>query len=142
MEMQSHTEVVQASAERCFDTITDFAKYPQWFSGIEDAEVEQSDPEAGLWTVRYQLHMVVRSISYTLDYRGERPSRLTWKLARGDVNDIEGSYDFVRLEPELTEATCAQAIDIGFWVPGPIRRGFERSALADSVREFKRAAEA
>jgi hypothetical protein len=32
-------------------------------------------------------------------------------------------------------------VDVGFWIPGPIRKTFERTALIDSVREFKKAAE-
>ncbi len=142
MERQSHTEVVEAPIALCFDTITDFEHYPEWFSGIEDARIERADPEACLWTVCYRLHMVVRTISYTLDYTGERPGRLDWKLSGGDVKAIEGSYIFTELEPNLTEATCTQAVDVGFWIPGPIRRTFERSALVDSVRQFKEAAQA
>jgi ribosome-associated toxin RatA of RatAB toxin-antitoxin module len=141
MEMQSHTEVVHAPIRVCFDTIVDFARYPDWFSGITAAHVEQADPDAGLWTVRYELNMVIKTISYTLSYQSQRPTELHWHLARGDVKDVKGNYLFTRLEDDLTEAECTQAIDIGFWIPGPIKRGFEKSALGDSVREFKKAAE-
>ncbi|RMD82453.1 MAG: hypothetical protein D6815_09205 [Candidatus Dadabacteria bacterium] len=142
MERQSHTEIIEAPIEVCFETITDFEKYPDWFTGIEQAVVERADPDRCLWTVRYRLHMVVKTISYTLSYEGKRPEWLAWSLERGDVKAIEGSYAFKRLEPTRTEATCTQAVDVGFWIPGPLRRTFERTALADSVRQFKEAAEA
>ncbi len=141
MESYSHTEIVHASLERCFDTLVDFANYPQVFSMISAASVEHSDPGAGLWTVRYELNAILKTISYTLDYRGQRPERLEWKMARGDLKDIEGVYVLEGLEDELTEATCTQALEVGVWVPGPIRKIFEESALATSVREFKKAAE-
>jgi len=142
VEKQSHVEVVEAPIEVCFETIVDFAHYPEWFSGISTAEVLESDPVAGTWTVRYGLDMILKTIRYTLEYRSRRPHELTWKLVAGDVSDVEGIYTFTSLEPDLTEAECRQAVDVGFWIPGPLRRTFERSAVADSVREFKAAAEA
>jgi ribosome-associated toxin RatA of RatAB toxin-antitoxin module len=142
METQSHTEMVRAPVEICFDTIVDFARYPQWFSGITEANIEQADAASGTWTVAYQLDMTIKTIAYTLAYQAQRPENLTWKFVRGDVNDVEGSYVFRPIDDSMTEATCTQGIDIGFWIPGPIKRTFEKSALGDSVREFKKAAEA
>jgi ribosome-associated toxin RatA of RatAB toxin-antitoxin module len=141
MERQSHTEVVHAPIEVCFDTIVEFESYPDWFSGIATATILDQDPARGRWTVEYTLNMIVKTISYTLAYQSERPHRLTWKLVAGDVKDVEGIYEFVRLEHALTEATCKQAVDVGFWIPGPLRRTFEKTAVKDSVREFKKAAE-
>jgi ribosome-associated toxin RatA of RatAB toxin-antitoxin module len=141
MERQSHTEVVQAPLGTCFDTIVDFKQYPDWFSGITTAKVIEHDAKKKTWTVEYTLHMIVKTISYTLFYQGEPPGSLTWKLLRGDVKDVQGSYRFVELEPGVTEATCTQGVDVGFWIPGPLRRTFESTALVTSVREFKQAAE-
>ena len=141
MERQSHTEAVTAPIDVCFETVVDFERYPEWFSGITAAAVLAADSGRGLWTVEYKLNMIVKTVSYTLAYESERPRLLTWKLVRGDVKDIQGTYRFTELEPDVTEATCTQGVDIGFWIPGPLRRTFERSALADSVRELKKAAE-
>ena len=141
MERQSHTEVVKAPIGTCFEAIVDFEQYPDWFTGISRAIVEKKDEAKGLWTVTYELQIVIKTISYTLDYRSERPHTLTWTRARGDVKNIEGDYRFTELEAGLTEAECTQGVDIGFWIPGPLRRIFERTALIDSVREFKKAAE-
>ena len=142
METQTHGEFVRAPIEVCFDTIIDFEKYPTWFSGISAARIEKADPAGGLWTVRYELSMIIKTISYTLAYQSRRPSELTWKLVRGDVKDVEGSYLFTKVEDGVTQARCTQAVDVGFWIPGPFKRTFEKSALSDSVREFKKAAEA
>ncbi len=141
METHTHTEVVAAPLELCFDVLVDFAHYPQWFGMIQTARIAESDPAAGTWTVEYELHAIVRTIRYTLSYQSKRPHLLSWKMTAGDLSAIKGSYELVELEPGLTEATCTQALDVGFWVPGPLRRIFEQSALTDSVREFKQAAE-
>ena len=141
MEEQSHTEVVHAPIDVCFQTIVDFEMYAKWFSGITAARLCESNPEAGTWTVAYELDMTLKTLRYTLAYKSEGAHDLTWKLVEGDVTDVAGSYTFRDLGDGTTEATCSQAIEIGFWIPGPIKRTFERSALADSVREFKKAAE-
>jgi len=142
MESQTHTEVVDAPIDVCFAAVTDFERYPEWFSGISEAEVLSANVEAGLWTVRYGLNMIVKTITYTLEYESVPPNTLTWRSIDGDIRAIEGSYRFVELEPGLTEATCTQSVDVGFWIPGPLKRTFEKSALGDSVRELKTAAEA
>ncbi|MFN2426602.1 MAG: SRPBCC family protein [Candidatus Binatia bacterium] len=141
MESRSHTEVVRASIDVCFDTLVDFESYPRTFRVIRSATVEQADSAAGLWQVRYELDAILKTITYTLAYQSTRPNLLTWKMTTGDLTAIEGRYDLLELEPGLTEATCTQAIDVGMWVPGMVRRAFERSAVEDSVREFKQAAE-
>lgn len=141
MESRSHTEVVRAPIDLCFDTLVDFPNYPKWFRVIRTATVESADPAAGLWRVRYELDAILKTITYTLAYESRRPTLLTWKMTTGDLSAIEGRYDLLELEPGLTEATCTQAIDVGMWVPGMVRRAFERSAVEDSVREFKIAAE-
>ena len=41
-----------------------------------------------------------------------------------------------------TKATYTQEVDLGFWVPGPIRRMVEQRALRESVEDFKKAVEA
>jgi hypothetical protein len=141
MESRSHTEVVRAPIDVCFDTLVDFAKYPEWFRVIQNAKIEAEDPTAGRWQVCYELDAILKTIRYTLSYEGERPARLKWTMTTGDLKAIEGCYELVELEPGLTEATCTQAIDVGMWVPSIVRRAFERSAVEDSVREFKQAAE-
>lgn len=141
MESQTHTEVIAAPIPVCFAAVTDFEQYPEWFSGISAAEILAADVASGRWRVRYGLDMVLKTISYTLEYDSEPPTLLVWKSIDGDIRAIQGSYRFVELEPDVTEATCTQSIDVGFWIPGPLKRTFEKSALADSVRELKTAAE-
>ena len=142
MESRSHTEVVRAPIDVCFATLVDFAKYPETFRVITAAKIESADDSACRWQVAYELDAILKTVRYTLSYEGERPRRLQWKMTSGDLAAIEGCYELVELEPGLTEATCTQSIDVGMWVPGIVRRAFESSAVQDSVREFKAAAEA
>jgi len=140
-EQQFNTEIA-ASVQQCFATITNFAAYPQWFSSIEHAAILAAHPDGIGKLVEYRIDMKLKSIRYVLEYAHRKPTELTWQSVEGDVEAIEGRYLFEKLEPSLTRATCRQAVSIGFWVPGPIRKLMEQQALKQSVLEFKAAAEA
>jgi len=140
-EQEFATEVA-ASVAHCFATITAFEQYPQWFSGIERAAVLERHADGYGKRVDFSINLTIRSIRYVLAYQYEKPTRLTWRSVDGDVESVEGSYRFEKLAPQRTRVTCRQAISLGFWIPGPIRRLLERNALEQSVREFKAAAEA
>ena len=87
--------------------------------------------------VEFHIDAKVKTIRYVLEYQHKKPSQLTWQSVEGDVESIEGVYRFKKLGPSKTEATCRQEIKLGFWLPGPLRRLAERTALTQSVNEFK-----
>jgi hypothetical protein len=85
--------------------------------------------------------MTIKTVRYVLEYTYQPPRAGYWRMIEGDLGGVEGSYEFDEHDGRTT-ATCTQAIDIGFWVPGFLRATAERKALRDSVEEFKRAVEA
>jgi len=132
---------IAASPTDCFDVILDFDRYPEWSSAIERSRILERDKSGVGRIVEFYLDMKVRSLRYVLEYAYKRSSELTWHSVEGDVESIEGYYHFRKLAPALTEATCRQEIQLGFWLPGPLRRLAERTALRQSVEEFKTAVE-
>jgi ribosome-associated toxin RatA of RatAB toxin-antitoxin module len=139
---QVFTVEVRASVPQCFSVITDFEQYPEWFSSIEHAAILERDAKGVGTLVEYRIDMKLKSIRYVLAYAYEKPTDLSWRAVDGDVEAIEGAYRFEKLGPSLSRVTCRQAVSIGFWVPGPIRKMLEAQALKQSVLEFKAAAEA
>jgi ribosome-associated toxin RatA of RatAB toxin-antitoxin module len=133
---QSFSAEIQATPEQCFAAITDFAAYPRWSSVISKTTVLDAHPDGLPRRVEFELDMKIRTVRYVLDYSYRRPHRLDWKLVEGDVEDVAGTYTFERVDHK-TRATCEQAVSLGFWIPGPIRRIAEQKALKDSVLEFK-----
>ena len=132
---------VKASVRHCFATITDFESYPEWFSTIQNINVLDRYRNGLAKRVEYRIDMKLKSVRYVLAYEYEKPTRLTWKAVDGDLEAIEGAYDFEKLGARLTRARCRQAVSLGFWVPGPIRGLLEQRALKQAVLEFKAAAE-
>jgi hypothetical protein len=138
---QSVSVEVDAGVESCLDVLLDFESYPQWSTPIARARVLTRDEAGRGRDVEFDLDMKIRTVHYVLTYSYDLPARATWSLREGDVKSVQGAYEFEPLGPGRTRATCRQAVDLGFWIPGMIRRIFERQALRDSVSEFKAEAE-
>jgi ribosome-associated toxin RatA of RatAB toxin-antitoxin module len=138
---QEFSTEVHASLSQCFATISDFERYPGWFATVEQTEVLDRYPNGLAKQVEFHVDMKLKTVRSVLEYRYDKPKRLTWKSVAGDLEAIEGSYRFEKLGPALTRATCRQAVSLGFWLPGPLRTLIERRALKQSVLEFKAAAE-
>ena len=138
---QEFSTEVEASITQCFNTLVDFDAYPDWSSPIQSASVLERYPNKLGRLVEFELDMKLRTVRYVLEYEYEKPTRLTWQSRDGDVESVEGSYTLEKLGPKKTAVVCCQKIVLGFWIPGPIRSMFERSALKQSVLEFKAAAE-
>lgn len=143
---QELSVIVEAPMQACFDVIVDFPSYPDWNSALTAARIEQVS--RGLAKrVAFELDARVKTIRYVLEYQYKKPREVTWKSVGGDVNSITGSYRFEAIDAGRTRASCRQVIDLGFWLPGPIRRLAENTALGQALAEFKteverRAAEA
>ena len=139
---QSYSTTIAGSVDDCFAVLTDFAAYPEWSSPIQESRILECHPDGLARQVAFALDMTVKTLRYTLEYTWDRPRGGTWKLVEGDVKDVEGAYVFTDAGGGKTKATCTQAIDVGFWVPGFLKRTFEAKALQDSVEEFRKAVEA
>ena len=137
---QSYSTTVAGTVDECFGVLVDFEAYPQWSSVIKKCRVLERYPDGSAKRVEFILDMTIKTIRYVLEYAYDRPRGATWRLVEGDVKDVEGSYRFDET-PTGVMATCTQAVDLGFWVPGFIRSLAEAKALRDSVEEFKRAVE-
>jgi len=138
---QSYSAEIAGSVNDCFGVLTDFESYPQWSGPVTECRVLDRHPDDLPRRVAFALDMTLKTVRYVLEYTWEPPHTGRWHLTEGDLKDVQGSYQFEKLQ-DRTKATCSQSIDLGFWVPGPIRRPFEQKALRDSVEEFKKAVEA
>ena len=138
---QQHVVEIAATPLDCFTAIVDFASYPKWAGGIEEATILERDADGVGRIVEYHLNMRIKTVRYVLEYAYHKPAELTWHAVDGDVESIEGAYNFRKLGQQRTEATCRQLVDLGFWIPGPLRALAEQAALRQSVLEFKREVE-
>jgi hypothetical protein len=132
---------VEASIAQCFTTLVDFESYPDWFSPIQKTRVLSRYPNKLGREVEFHLDMKLRTVRYVLEYEYDKPKQLVWHSVDGDLESVVGAYDLAKVAAKRTRVTCRQRIVLGFWVPGPIRSLIERTALKQSVLEFKAAEE-
>ncbi|MBX3027427.1 SRPBCC family protein [bacterium] len=128
---------IAASQAECFAAILDFERYPEWSSAVTQARILERDRAGVGRIVEFHIDAKIKTLRYVLEYQHKKPTQLTWHSIDGDIESIEGIYRFKKLAPTRTEASCRQEIRLGFWLPGPLRRLAERTALAQSVNEFK-----
>jgi ribosome-associated toxin RatA of RatAB toxin-antitoxin module len=128
---------IAASLAECFAAVLDFERYPEWSSAVSTARVRERGKDGVGRIVEFSIDARIRTIRYVLEYAAKPPAELTWHAVEGDIESIEGYYHFRKLGPTRTEATCRQEIQLGFWLPGPLRKLAERTALKQSVTEFK-----
>ena len=128
---------IGASQADCFAAILDFERYPEWSSAVSRARIIERDAAGIGKVVEFHIDAKVKTIRYVLEYKHKKPNQLTWRSIDGDIELVEGAYRFRKLGADRTEAACHQQITLGFWLPGPLRRLAERTALAQSVNEFK-----
>ncbi len=132
-----HVVAIAATPLECFTTIIDFESYPEWSGSIEHAAILEHDADGVGRIVEYRLNMRIKTVRYVLEYAYRKPTELTWRSVDGDIQSIEGVYRFRKVTAHSTQATCRQAVELGFWIPGPLRRLAEQTALRQSVTEFK-----
>ncbi len=128
---------VAASPAQCFEVLLDFERYPQWSSAVSKARILERDEHGVGKLVEFHIDAKVKTIRYVLEYHYKKSSLLSWKSIDGDVESIEGAYRLKKLAADRTEAACRQEIKLGFWLPGPLRKLAERTALSQSVNEFR-----
>lgn len=133
---QTFETIVDAHRKICAEVLLDFENYPDWSGPIVEAEILTRDEAGRGVRVAFGLDMKIRTIRYVLEYRYALPGAIEWSLVEGDISSVEGSYVLDALSEEQTRAICHQSIELGFWVPGPLRRIAERQALRESVLEF------
>jgi hypothetical protein len=139
---RSETIEIASPREACLSVLLNFENYPRWSVPILEAKVLESDSEGRGVRVAFALDMTIKTVRYTLAYAFELPERFSWKLVEGDISDVVGSYELSESAAGSTTATCEQTVDPGFWIPGPIRRLAESTALRTSLEELKKAVEA
>jgi len=128
---------IAATPAQCFEVLLDFERYPEWSSAVTGARIVERDAHGVGRIVEFHIDAKVKTIRYVLEYAYKKSSQLTWTSIDGDVQSIAGAYRLRKLGTNRTEAACRQEIELGFWLPGPLRKLAERTALKQSVTELK-----
>ncbi len=140
--LSEHILVVEAMPETCFDVLVDYDRLREWQKAVVECDVLEHDKKSGSKLVEMKLDLQIRQVRYIMRFHYDRPHRIWWDYIEGDVNSIDGEYQFYQGEEEgTTEVHYRLEIDPGRFVPGPIKKILTDQALKTSLQELKDRAE-
>jgi ribosome-associated toxin RatA of RatAB toxin-antitoxin module len=135
----TRTILINAPPEKVFDVISSFDRYGEFLPEVK--KVWTSERKGNEVKVHYEVN-VVKTIRYTLLFKEERPTRVSWTFVEGEVmKDNKGSWV---LEPDgegRTKATYSVEMALGPLVPKAIINGLVEQSLPKMLDAFKRRAE-
>jgi ribosome-associated toxin RatA of RatAB toxin-antitoxin module len=132
---------IAAPPEDVFSVASDFSSYSDWNANIARVEVLERD-DAGRGTkVWMEVDAKLKMLTYTLAYYyTEAPRSFSWTLVDGDVEELEGSYEFEG-RGGVTKVAYEMRVDPGFPIPGFLRRQAERQIARAALEDLKRRVE-
>ncbi len=130
---------IDASPEALYDVAADIGSYPEWATGVKEAEVLETGPDGQVTKARFVIEGFIKEIAYVLEYTHNRPARLSWTATESDdIEMLEGSYLFNPQEDGSTEVVYSLSVIPRFTIPGFIRRQAERQIVTTALRGLRK----
>jgi len=131
--------IVEASAERVWDVLTDYENFAEVFKGIDKVTVLSENKHGA--KVEFWVSVIFKKSHYVLHRKYEKPNELlTWKRASGDLKVIEGSWEIKTLpDSENVMLIYSSFVDIGGIIPTRLVRWHakrEVSNMAERLRSW------
>jgi hypothetical protein len=84
----------------------------------------------------------IRKVDYIVRYSYDLPHGLRWEQESGDLKENTGKYTFEPRDDGSTDVTVDIVAEVGFFVPGPMKKLIRDQSLKNSMRELKKRVEA
>lgn len=132
----SKTIEIKASPKRCYEVITDYENYPEFFKELHEVQVSEKKGNTAL--VTYEINLI-KKIHYTLKMVGKPHKRVEWTFVEGDImKDNHGFWELEEIKKGVTRATYNIDITFGLFVPSLITKkliGFNLPAMLQACKE-------
>jgi carbon monoxide dehydrogenase subunit G len=139
----SSSLTVAATRATVLGVVADFARYPDWATGIRSAEVVEAGPDGRARRVRFSLDAGPIRDSYVLAYDWEGDAAVRWQLAEAGsaVTQMSGAYLFAD-EGTGTRVKYELAVATRLPLPGMLKRRAEKMIIDAALKGLKKRAEA
>jgi uncharacterized membrane protein len=131
-------QVIEAPADKIIEALTDFETFPEWQAAVLECEVLERDDDGRGSLVRMKVDAKVRKVEYVVRYAYDLPNSLAWEQVSGDLKENIGKYTFAPRDDGSTEVTVDIVAEVGFFVPGPMKKLIREQSLKNSLRELKK----
>jgi ribosome-associated toxin RatA of RatAB toxin-antitoxin module len=133
----SSTISITAAAPAVLAVIADFAAYPQWVTGVQEARVLSTTVDGRAEQVHFVLDAAPIKDEYTLEYVWDGDRAVHWHLVEGKVlTALEGTYE-LRERNGQTEVTYRLEVDVGMPLIGMLKRKAEKVIIDAALRGLK-----
>jgi ribosome-associated toxin RatA of RatAB toxin-antitoxin module len=135
----AYTEVINAPQDKIVDALLDFDHYTEWQSGMLDCSVKERDDEGRGTLVELYVDAKIKKIRYTTRYWYElEDGRMGFELVEGDLKECTGRYTFEPQDDGSTRVSIDITTEVGFFVPGPMKKLIRDQSLKNSMRDLKK----
>lgn len=133
------TETIAAPADKIIEALTGFEAFTEWQSAVKECEVLERDSEGRGTLVHMLVDAKVRKLDYVVSYRyDDLPAGLSWEMVSGDMKENTGVYSFAERADGGTDVTVDLVAEVGFFVPGPMKKLIKDQSLKNSIRELRK----
>lgn len=134
MATATRTEIVEVDINKLYETIVDYAKYPEFVDGVSSTKViDQNETSA---KVEYSVNMI-KTFKYTLATKQSRPTHVSWTLESGDLfKKNEGEWKLKDLGNGKTEVTYTLEVDFKMFAPSSILTALTQKNLPIMMESF------
>jgi ribosome-associated toxin RatA of RatAB toxin-antitoxin module len=134
-----YTEVISAPQDKIVDALTDFEHYTEWQSGMLECTVKERDEEGRGSLVEVYVDAKIKKIRYTTRYWYKLDEgQLGFDLVDGDLKECTGRYRFEPQDDGSTKVSIDITTEVGFFVPGPMKKLIRDQSLKNSMRDLKK----
>ena len=142
-EQTTSSIVVDAEPGAVMEVIGDFAAYPEWAKGVQEATIVTAGPEGWAERVFFRLDVSPIKDEYTLAYEWDGYDEVTWTLVEGKMlRMLDGAYTLRDLGNGSTEVTYRLALDVSIPLIGMLKRKGEKILIDTALKGLKKRVEA
>jgi ribosome-associated toxin RatA of RatAB toxin-antitoxin module len=142
-EQTTSSIVVDAEPAAVMEVIGDFAAYPEWAKGVQEATIVSTGPEGWAEQVFFRLDVSPIKDEYTLAYEWDGYDEVTWTLVEGKMlRMLDGAYTLHYLGTGSTEVTYRLALDVSIPLIGMLKRKGEKILIDTALKGLKKRVEA
>jgi len=136
----AYTDVINAPQDKIVATLTDFENYTEWQSGMLECTVKERDDEGRGTLVELYVDAKIKKLRYTTKYWYDLDNgRMGFDLVDGDLKECTGAYTFEALDDgAATRVSIDITTEVGFFVPGPMKKLIRDQSLKNSMRDLKK----
>jgi ribosome-associated toxin RatA of RatAB toxin-antitoxin module len=135
----AYSEVINAPQDKIVDALTDFEHFPEWQSGVLECTVQERDDEGRGSLVAMHVDAKIKKIRYTTRYWYDLDhGQMGFDLVEGDLKECTGRYTFEPQDDGSTKVSIDITTEVGFFVPGPMKKLIRDQSLKNSMRDLKK----